>query len=248
MPAEFLFAFRGTVRDGAVVHAHAHPFWQFELVLAGHAQAHIGADGFSLSAGDALLIAPDTPHRFVWKSGIDVVSVKFSAPSGFVPRDPLLPMGAELRALADAITALIPPGGEPPLGYRPVLGHCLAALLALTAHEPPAPLPTGLIGRVQQMIARDDAKAWTVSGIATALGLSPNYCSARFRAETGKSLKPWLDAARAAAAKRLLASSDLAIGEIAAATAFPDVFTFSRFFARLAGMSPRAWRARHAGR
>jgi AraC-like DNA-binding protein len=62
-------------------------------------------------------------------------------------------------------------------------------------------------------------------------------------------LKTYLDLERAKVASRLLEYSDLNITEIAETLDFPDVFSFSRFFRRVVGMSPRPFRqsarARH---
>lgn len=247
--AAFRFAFRGGARAGAAVAAHSHPFWQFEWMLSGRALAQVGADGIALGPGDALLIPPGLPHRFSYPhAGATWISVKFAAPATAHPPDPLLPASEELRALAGAIAALVPPGGEPAPAHRPVLDHCLAALLALAARVPAAPLDPGVAARVRRLVERDDARAWTVAGVAAALGLSTSHCSARFRRETGVALKPWLDRVRAGAAERLLAASDLPVGEVALTLGFADVFAFSRFFTRTTGLGPRAWRARREDR
>ena len=81
-----------------------------------------------------------------------------------------------------------------------------------------------------------------VEELAARLGLSPGRLSARIRAETGEGAKPVIDRARAEEAARLLAYADRDIAGIADLLGFPDPFTFSRFFSRMMGRSPRDWR------
>jgi AraC-like DNA-binding protein len=57
-------------------------------------------------------------------------------------------------------------------------------------------------------------------------------------------LKSFLDQARQETAARLLAETDHPVGVIADLLEFPDVFAFSRFIKRVAGVSPRRVRQR----
>jgi transcriptional regulator GlxA family with amidase domain len=89
-------------------------------------------------------------------------------------------------------------------------------------------------------------RAWTVQGLAVALRLTPGHASARFRRECGVSLKQWLDQRRGAHAAQALAASDLGVADIAFSCGFSDQFAFSRFFRRVCGECPRAFRTRLA--
>lgn len=73
-------------------------------------------------------------------------------------------------------------------------------------------------------------------------GLGRTAFGAAFREVTGESPAAWLMARRLAAAQRLLTTTELPIGEIAARTGFPDPFHFSRRFRDRYRRSPRASR------
>jgi two-component system, response regulator YesN len=70
------------------------------------------------------------------------------------------------------------------------------------------------------------------------LGVTPNYLSALFCRETGKSFREYLALARVEAAKRLLAGSSLRIREVGEMVGYVNIEHFSRVFKKLTGVPP----------
>jgi AraC-like DNA-binding protein/CheY-like chemotaxis protein len=70
------------------------------------------------------------------------------------------------------------------------------------------------------------------------LGVTPNYLSALFCRETGKSFREYLALARVEAAKRLLAGSNLRIREVGEMVGYVNIEHFSRVFKKLTGVPP----------
>ncbi len=73
-------------------------------------------------------------------------------------------------------------------------------------------------------------------------GLSIKYFSTIVRKISGTGPSEWIDMVVVGEAKALLLNPQCNIKEIAAQLNFPDASTFSKFFVRLTGMSPRAYR------
>lgn len=80
--------------------------------------------------------------------------------------------------------------------------------------------------------------------VARAVGLSPSRLSRLFHAQTGATVRTWLERRRLELACSRLELTDEPIGRIADSLGFTSAFYFSRRFHRHAGMSPRRWRTR----
>ncbi|MEM7491350.1 MAG: helix-turn-helix domain-containing protein, partial [Pseudomonadota bacterium] len=78
--------------------------------------------------------------------------------------------------------------------------------------------------------------------LAAAFGLDPRRLHALFEG-TGRSVGARIEAARLAAAARLLEETDLPVSQVARRAGFRDPAYLSRVFRRRHGASPRDWRA-----
>jgi AraC-like DNA-binding protein len=74
------------------------------------------------------------------------------------------------------------------------------------------------------------------------MGYSADYFSTLFKKETGIQLKKFIDQEIYKTAIRMLKYSDDSIHEIAEKLGFSDQFTFSHFFKRVSGESPKQFR------
>jgi len=83
----------------------------------------------------------------------------------------------------------------------------------------------------------------TVEKTAQLLGLSARTLQRRLR-DAGISHREVVQACRFERACELLADSTLGVSEIASALRYADPSSFSRFFLRMSGTSPRAYRGR----
>lgn len=78
--------------------------------------------------------------------------------------------------------------------------------------------------------------------IANVACITPNYLSKRFHAETGMSLREYVNQLRIAEAKRLLLSTNKSVSEIAGEVGFDNISYFSTVFRKLCGISPIDWK------
>ena len=84
----------------------------------------------------------------------------------------------------------------------------------------------------------------SVDEIAKTCGINDRYLYNLFVKHLGVSPKQYLNKIRLDNAKQLLTNSDSTVTEVAFSVGFPDVLSFSRFFAKHTDMSPTAYRNR----
>lgn len=82
----------------------------------------------------------------------------------------------------------------------------------------------------------------TVNELTNLLGISQPYLYKIFMDKCGMSPKRFILDLKCGEAKRLLAGTDMSVTEVANSVGYADVMTFSKFFRKETGMSPKAFR------
>lgn len=91
-------------------------------------------------------------------------------------------------------------------------------------------------------VEKNHRKEHSVKFYADELSITPKYLSAVTDDLTGKCAKQWIDEYVAMTAKLLLKSTKQDIQEISEMLNFPDMSFFGKFFKRMVGLSPKAYR------
>jgi len=99
-----------------------------------------------------------------------------------------------------------------------------------------------LLNAFLRNVEKMHCKEHSVKYYADELFVTPKYLSAVIDEMTGKGAKQWIDEYVALDAKVLLQSTQKDIQEISDELNFPDVSFFGKFFKRMTGMSPKAFR------
>ncbi len=242
---EILYVQRGLSPAGHEFASHAHPFWQVEIAQAGGFRCRTESGELRLRPGDGLLIPAQVAHGFVYDRRSRHISLKVRV-DGVVPAATVIAL-SDLDCwptLRDALVAVVD-HERVERARQHAACHLLEAVIALAAAPRPAhEEPLSLVEQVRALVEHGENRRWSVAAVSRALGYSTSHASAVFRAQAAMTLKSFLDQARQEAAARLLAETDHAVGEIAELLEFPDVFAFSRFVKRVAGVSPRKLRSR----
>lgn len=143
---------------------------------------------------------------------------------------------------------LTPPASKAP--YRRFL-HDLAVLLherGIAASSLPRAsldedLPIDLlIGRVRSYIDAHPGEDLDLKRLSEEARLSKYHFARLFKEETGQTPWAYVQRARIRRAKKLLATTDASLAEIALRTGFFDQSHFTRTFKRLEGTTPGAYR------
>lgn len=99
-----------------------------------------------------------------------------------------------------------------------------------------------VVNRLQQYIRENISEELGREHLARQAFLNPEYLSRLFRRQTGMSLSDYIANERITAAKKLLLTTALPIGDIALQTGYNNAAYFSKIFKRLAGQTPQQYR------
>src|SRR5437867_2751397 len=102
------------------------------------------------------------------------------------------------------------------------------------------------IWKARKFIEGHSAEELSLSKVAKAANISPNYLSEKFKQVTGMNFVDYVTRIRFEKACRLLRDVDLRISEIAFAVGFQSLSQFNRIFKKLAGESPTQFRRQNA--
>lgn len=98
-----------------------------------------------------------------------------------------------------------------------------------------------VVAEVQDYIRGNLDKRLSLNDVAAVFSFSPSYLSQLFTQSGESSFVEFVTETRIAAAKQLMASTDLKVYEISERLGFESAFYFSKVFKKLEGVSPRAY-------
>ncbi len=245
-----LFVHDGVSNAAGRTERHTHDFWQLEIGVSGVIGVWDSGVSGTLLRGHALLLAPGRMHAFSYPdSAVRWVTYKFESPWTY-DEDARWTIDTG-HLLAPVISALAQLAPEVDRGGAVETATASSLLEAVTRYTTDAGMDN--VGEAaaasSTFLARIDAVLHEAAGrhvgleeLASALHLSAGHVSNRFRTETGRALKPYMDETRFSQIEKLLSHSDLPIKLIAHQTGFPDMYAFSRFVKRMTGVPPRSFR------
>jgi AraC-like DNA-binding protein len=108
-----------------------------------------------------------------------------------------------------------------------------------------APRPASRLAALLARIEAAPGLAWSTASMANSVGCSVSRLHALFREELDASPHAWLLERRLQRACEWLASTDLAIAEIALRAGFSEQSALTRALRKATGMTPAAYRRQH---
>ena len=109
-------------------------------------------------------------------------------------------------------------------------------------HAPEQTKTQGYVAFALEYIHMNYQSQISIQELTQLLGVSQPYLFRVFKAQTGKSPKQYLGDYRLLQAKKLLAETDISIGEVAASVGYADPLAFSKFFSGRQGCAPQHYR------
>lgn len=235
------------LRDGTL-QPHFHHRWLLVAPLRGRGTALVDGASYPLAPGSILLIPPLRLHRYenVSRGAIRWLFVTFELPSGDARsvKPSLGRLTQESRAILGDIVARWNSGPSDAAASARLAAQLALLLLALRrAARVPAPSPDAagqatLAARIHEWLASHPDTPTRLAAIARSLGLSESHLRALFRRRYGISLGRYARETRCRLAALELQRGDRAIAEVAAACGFASIYSFSRTFKHVLGVTP----------
>lgn len=232
---------------------HAHD--SIEIMCASEGSAEIETDRkYALKKGQLVLLAPNTPHRLK-ADACKMLNAEFSlAPPEFPDVSGYIRQAAGLFAAVDPVLIL-----EDTVGAAKLLKRLIAELAAgdkafsdlLTAefilscgrlYRTQSPAGNPKVRLAAGFIADNFDGDVSVADVAAFTRLNPTYLQRIFKEETGTTVLEYITALRLDKAKRLMASTNLALTDIAVECGYNNRQNFYAAFVARNGCSPKAYR------
>lgn len=235
---------------------HHHPEVELTLIERGTGVRTVGAVTEAYAPGDVVLVGSDVPHSWASRAGVagGVHSVVIQFPAdllGQVPEARHLQDVLERARLglagppeAAALVRAVHEAGDPLLRLARLLeAIALSASWRPISHTPPR--------RRRRDPRLERAVAWLhqhatepveLRMLAARVDMAPPALSRSFRSAFGITAAEYLARLRVGLCCRDLASSEEEVAAIAFANGFGNLASFHRWFRRVTGATPDAWR------
>ncbi len=247
---------------------HSHSCVEMVFGLGGSCRHLAGGHEFAAGAGDVFVIHPERSHEFLEMRSFEHFNISckpeafarlaaelWRAP-GFAAlfqpdaqRIPSLRLKAsEFRDVRELLEAMFAEHERRPLGWQAALRSHFGVLIvwlsrAFMAQEEVLDPVLGRLNGVLHHMERNYRRSLSLSQLARLAGLSESQFARLFRRNFQTSPTDYLIGLRLDQSRRLLGSTGMPVGEIAAECGFSDSNYFTRQFKRRFGLAPRQWRA-----
>ncbi len=243
---DLLYTDYGVSAEPFAPNSSSHNFWQLECVLEGTIVACFNESRVVLCEQQFILIPPGVEHNFIYNGQRRTWSLKFSQSPDFIDESQvlILPDAASgSQKLCELFFQLLATYQQLPANLYSTLEYLIGGIMVMNYAklEDQKNLPEWAI-TAKEFIAINIAKNINLEDLAEHLSYTRIHLSRLCQAQLKMKLKDFFDQEKAAIIRKKLLYSSRSIGQIAQATGFNDIYSFSRFYKRVTGMPPSAQR------
>ena len=243
-----------TTGDSILTERHSHPFFEIHLIFSGSVTYQYEEETVVLQSGQALLLPPSLPHRYV-RTDIPFckASLTFFADSA-VDSALLLPVRQAMLLsyeddIAQSVDFILRQCENSDLFSPSLISGRLLEILAslrrtsgVQAYSPHQRASHPHFVAAKNYIYENRDRIISCDEVAKACYLSGKQLNRIFKHCTGQTLSTYLVDLRMSDAKGFLLDSEYSIKEIAYALGFESSGSFIAFFKRHCGVSPGIYR------
>lgn len=247
---EFLYGEYKIKKELQRTSEHSHPFWQLEVITDGASKINfVDHDTILADKGKILIVPPGALHHFIYQAiGCNYLSIKFNIHlkhdyhiENFRPQLINKPeIHSSYCAIMDSLENCN--NEQETAGFISSLEHITASLMEQTFFLDAQKAIDPIVSKLSWLINNQPQKPLTVDDAVKHLQMNKKYVAERIHKDAGMTIKEFIDSERAEIAAQSLIHSSQTISEIAYLLGFQDQYTFSRFFKRIKGKSPKAFR------
>lgn len=233
----------------------AREFNLIHFVIGGRGRLEIRQQEFGIGPGQAFLIPANEvayyqadrtdPWEYCWVGFMGIRSQTYLR-SMFPSRDQPFVLDVEdISYFQATILEMLRIGDHrltSSLAIQGYLYHMLARLVKDSGDVREGDRRVPYSTQAMNYIEKNYNSGLQIHDVASYLGLHPNYLSAVFKQETGKTPKQYMMELRIRKASELLRQTDYPILVISKSVGYADQLTFSRAFKSMTGMSPTDYR------
>jgi AraC-like DNA-binding protein len=228
---------------------HLHAEVEIVVLFEGTASAHVGGKAYTLQAGDAVIVFPNTVHSY--HSADEVKAGKFIFAPSAVPDlqntfSAMAPCRPVVHTTSDfsriAVDVLREYRHSSPIVRRAYLSLLAGKLLELCELEPQRYGRRDTLDSVLAYCQEHFRSELTLQTLSETLGISKSHLSHVFSGKIKMDFRNYVNMLRINHAYTLLSDTDLSMTEIAERCGFSGLRTFDRAFRSHNGISPTAYR------
>ncbi len=219
------------------------PFIDVTIVTSGVMHYTINGESMELHAGDVIVYSPGDVRSRDAGGAATYFSFNITLKEGTeYPRF----HGHLINCINDEILSLVSLYERFHNGYtsqeREKCKHCFLMLYYILYEIHTDAKQDNYISKIKQYVADHLSEPLSLSGVSTAVFLSPNYCNHIFKTQTGETIMEYALRVKMERARHLLLTSAMPLSEVAAALGYKQYSYFSGLFKKEVGVSPAAFR------
>ncbi len=246
---EFLYGQYSPQERARKTPVHSHACWQLEGMVKGCAIVKTNVFSGTLTPDRLFIIPPGCTHHFIYNGGSTVfISLKFSLniPEKYRTDnwEPQIAASPEIISCYEMLIKSLDrcSSERETAALISSIEHLTASVIEKVYFLQEKDIRDPITSRLKWLINKSPNHSVKVKEVSKLLKCNKKYIAAHIRNETGMTIKEFIDSERAEIAAQTLSYSRNTIGEIAYMLGYPDQYTFSRFFKKLKGVSPREFR------
>ncbi|MDF2721121.1 MAG: AraC family transcriptional regulator [Paenibacillus sp.] len=250
MKSNVLSVFSSSGKRQFAVASHTHEYWQLEIVTQGVVQSVVRGQQLDLDTGDLLLIPPGWEHEFTYdRPELSWTTIKFEHDRGERAEwGGLIRNSPFTSRLVSSFKAVV--HGDAHKDYEKMFVNGFIDTVFQYAHSDDFANSDDashqFVKMITEKVLAQNGRAITVNELADKLSYTRSHLSKKFKEITGENLKAYIDVLRMQKVEEQLRYRENSISDIAIDLGFNDLFSFSRFYKRHAGVSPRMYRNKAA--